>query len=157
MATCPKRLRVPMPFTDQLSFTDQPSTDARRRSRPRRPGLTVLSVALAAVLAVSACGSGADDEQAEAVASSDAAAGQQTTVDQESGDSATTNTTTAETATPETTTSDDTTSDSESEDPVEANFPMVEVLNVADGSTVQLADELAGGDKPILLWFWAPH
>ncbi len=36
-------------------------------------------------------------------------------------------------------------------------FPDLDTVDVADGSTVNLADELAGGDTPILLWFYAPH
>lgn len=38
-----------------------------------------------------------------------------------------------------------------------ANVPAVEVLDVADGSIINLADELAGEDRAILFWFWAPH
>ena len=38
------------------------------------------------------------------------------------------------------------------------NFPDLNTVNVADGSTVNLAaQELAGGDTPVLLWFYAPH
>lgn len=36
-------------------------------------------------------------------------------------------------------------------------FPDIDVLDVADGSTLNLAAELGGFDKPTLLWFWAPH
>lgn len=36
-------------------------------------------------------------------------------------------------------------------------FPDVDVVNVADSSTLNLAAELGGGDLPVLLWFWAPH
>ncbi len=36
-------------------------------------------------------------------------------------------------------------------------FPDLDTVNIVDGSTINLAAELAGGDKPILLWFWAPH
>ena len=36
-------------------------------------------------------------------------------------------------------------------------FPDIEVVNVADSSTLSLSQELAGGDLPVLLWFWAPH
>ncbi len=41
--------------------------------------------------------------------------------------------------------------------PVENFFPDLEVVDIADGSTLNLADELGGGDRPVLLWFWAPH
>lgn len=37
------------------------------------------------------------------------------------------------------------------------NVPAVEVLDIADGSVINLADELAGEDRAILFWFWAPH
>ncbi len=36
-------------------------------------------------------------------------------------------------------------------------FPNLDVLDIATGSTVNLSAELAGGDTPVLLWFWAPH
>ncbi len=36
-------------------------------------------------------------------------------------------------------------------------FPDIDVLDIADGSTVNLAAALGGFDKPTLLWFWAPH
>ena len=36
-------------------------------------------------------------------------------------------------------------------------FPDVDVVEIATGEPLNLADELAGGDRPILLWFWAPH
>jgi hypothetical protein len=40
--------------------------------------------------------------------------------------------------------------------PPEAALPDLEVVRVADGATVSLAD-LAEGDRPLLVWFWAPH
>lgn len=36
-------------------------------------------------------------------------------------------------------------------------FPDIDVLNIADGTTVNLAAELGGADKATLLWFFAPH
>ncbi len=36
-------------------------------------------------------------------------------------------------------------------------FPDIDVLDIANGSTVNLAAALGGFDKPTLLWFWAPH
>jgi len=36
-------------------------------------------------------------------------------------------------------------------------FPDIDVLNIADGSTVNLAAELGGADQATLLWFFAPH
>lgn len=35
-------------------------------------------------------------------------------------------------------------------------LPTVELLRVADGAPVGL-DQVADGDRPLLLWFWAPH
>ncbi len=40
--------------------------------------------------------------------------------------------------------------------PVENLFPDVDVVTVA-GAELNLSEELAGGDKAVLLWFWAPH
>jgi len=40
---------------------------------------------------------------------------------------------------------------------VENLFPDIDVVNIADSSTYNLAAELGGGDLPVLLWFWAPH
>ena len=37
------------------------------------------------------------------------------------------------------------------------SFPDLDTVTISDGATVNLADELAGGDTPILLWFFAPH
>lgn len=31
-----------------------------------------------------------------------------------------------------------------------------ELLNTADGSITSLAEQITG-DRPVLLWFWAPH
>ena len=41
--------------------------------------------------------------------------------------------------------------------PIDHLFPDLETVRVTDGATINLADELAGGDTPILLWFYAPH
>lgn len=41
--------------------------------------------------------------------------------------------------------------------PAENLFPDVDVLDIPTGETVNLKAELAGGDTPVLLWFWAPH
>lgn len=44
------------------------------------------------------------------------------------------------------------------EDAAEENlFPDLEVVDITEGSSLNLADELGGGDLPVLLWFWAPH
>ncbi|MEM7326779.1 MAG: hypothetical protein AAF531_27090 [Actinomycetota bacterium] len=36
-------------------------------------------------------------------------------------------------------------------------FPDLTTVNVKDGGSLNLATELAGGDTPVLLWFYAPH
>jgi len=45
----------------------------------------------------------------------------------------------------------------EEEEAVVNLFPDINVLNIADGATVNLAAELGGADKATLLWFFAPH
>jgi len=45
----------------------------------------------------------------------------------------------------------------EEEEAVVNLFPDIDVLNIADGATVNLAAELGGADKATLLWFFAPH
>ncbi len=40
--------------------------------------------------------------------------------------------------------------------PVVNLFPDVDVLNVLNSDTVNIADELGGTGKPTLLWFWGP-
>ncbi|MEM8925821.1 MAG: hypothetical protein AAGD35_20140 [Actinomycetota bacterium] len=42
-------------------------------------------------------------------------------------------------------------------EPAQNLFPDVDVALIADGSTVNLAEELGGGELPVLLWFFAPH
>ena len=37
-----------------------------------------------------------------------------------------------------------------------SDVTMIEVLDVADGSITTLADAV-DGDRPVLVWFWAPH
>ena len=39
---------------------------------------------------------------------------------------------------------------------VSADVPDLEMIDVATGSNVRLVS-LVTGDKPLLLWFWAPH
>ena len=37
-----------------------------------------------------------------------------------------------------------------------SDVTMIEVLDVTDGSITTLADTVTG-DRPVLVWFWAPH
>ena len=39
---------------------------------------------------------------------------------------------------------------------VSADVPDLEMIDVATGGSVRLVS-LVTGDKPLLLWFWAPH
>ncbi len=39
---------------------------------------------------------------------------------------------------------------------IASDLPMVNVVNLADGSELAL-NTLATGESPLLLWFWAPH
>jgi hypothetical protein len=36
-------------------------------------------------------------------------------------------------------------------------FPDIDVVEVSTGASLNLKQELSGGDRPVLLWFWAPH
>ena len=38
----------------------------------------------------------------------------------------------------------------------ESDLPSVDLINVATGATVNLAS-FAPSDRPVVLWFWAPH
>lgn len=112
-------------------------------------------VALAMALVAAACSSGSTDTTAtgasdtaatptETTDAAPAASSEPTESDEEAGEQAE--------AEPEET--------AESEGPapaIEHSFPDLETVTISDGATVNLADELAGGDTPILLWFFAPH
>ncbi len=66
----------------------------------------------------------------------------------------------AEGPTPAATAGDEGGESTESEGPAVATehfFPDLNTVNIADGTTLNLAEELAGGDTPVLLWFFAPH
>lgn len=40
--------------------------------------------------------------------------------------------------------------------PAGGNFPSLAVQRISDGAEVDIAAQLAGGDLPVLLWFWSP-
>ena len=42
-------------------------------------------------------------------------------------------------------------------DVAENLFPDIDVVEVSTGASLNLKQELSGGDRPVLLWFWAPH
>lgn len=113
----------------------------------RRQGLVVALAAM--VLIASACGGASSDTATADTGRSEPAAAPQTTAPPESSTSA------DPAGTPEAD-SGDPAAETES-DPGENLFPDVDVVNVSDGATINLAGELGGGDLPVLLWFWAPH
>lgn len=43
------------------------------------------------------------------------------------------------------------------EEDVRTVLPSVEVVALATGESVDLRSVDPGGDRPLLLWFWAPH
>jgi hypothetical protein len=53
-------------------------------------------------------------------------------------------------------TAGNTTSSEAAADPVENFFPDVDVIEIATGETVNM-QSLVAIDRPVLLWFWAPH
>ncbi len=115
---------------------ESPPTSRRPRGAPKLPAVLVASSLLAA-----ACG-----------AASDTAAGD---IDEAAQTSETEVTEAAGPAPPE---SAEAAPDSTAEAAVEEHlFPDLDTVKVSDGSTLNLATELAGGDKPVLFWFYAPH
>jgi hypothetical protein len=110
------------------------------RAAPRR-GLVAALLALA--LGLAACG---DDSTEASGATTETAAPAATAGDDAAGDQ-----------TDEATASTDGDASDQADVPGENLFPDVDVVDISDGSTVNLADELGGGTKPVLLWFWAPH
>ena len=115
--------------------------DMRLPVASRRRSIAVL---LAVALGAAACG--ATDESSAPTLATDAPAAEAPSTEG------------AETAPDEPVPADEPSEgESTSEVAAENLFPDVDVLNIADGSTVNLAAELGGGDKATLLWFWAPH
>ncbi|MEM9561872.1 MAG: hypothetical protein AAGA93_04600 [Actinomycetota bacterium] len=116
---------------------------------------------LALALVAAACGSGGDDAQTtESGASTESSVAAETPSTDESDGA-------ADAAEPSATEESDgaaaPSTDAEPEAEAEGPrlddhvFPDLETVNIVDGTTVNLADQLAGGDTPILLWFFAPH
>lgn len=105
--------------------------------------------ALALGLVASACGSGATSQTTAAEPDSDVTESSEASNQEES---------TADVEGPVADESEDAASaEEETAAPANHLFPDLNTVNIVDGSTLNLADELAGGDTPILLWFWAPH
>ncbi|MEL6981638.1 MAG: hypothetical protein AAFO29_04355 [Actinomycetota bacterium] len=107
--------------------------------------------ALALALVAAACSSGSTDTTATGSETASTAA----------------ETTEAAPATSESTESTESAASDDSAEPeaevegptpaIEHSFPDLDTVTIGDGATVNLADELAGGDTPVLLWFFAPH
>lgn len=117
------------------------SLDAARRLSQRHRASGVILLALAVTM--TACGSGGDT----AVDLADP-----TVATSSDPDSTTTTGPAAET----TSTPPDRTTES-TPVPPENVFADIDVIDVYTGEWVNLEAELAGGDTPVLLWFWAPH
>ena len=90
----------------------------------------VLALAVALVLSATACGSGDNNPESSSPAQTQAP---------------------ALTAAPAQTQAPESTAPAPTSD-----LPSVEMVNVTNGATVNLAS-FAPSDRPIVLWFWAPH
>jgi hypothetical protein len=125
------------------------SFDVARRPAWLRP----VAFLIALSLGVAACGSG-DGETSAAPTLAPAAEGN--APDSSEPDAASDEAGSTDSNVAEGTASEDS-ADAPAAEPAVNLFPDVDVLNVSDGSTINLAAELGGGDKATLLWFWAPH
>ncbi|MGI9595971.1 MAG: hypothetical protein ACR2QK_07410 [Acidimicrobiales bacterium] len=113
-------------------------------------------IAFALALLASACSSEstpitAASESSSSQTSSSDAGSSETSVEADAG---------AQGAGAESAGSDTPAEEQEAEGPAPADnhlFPDLTTVNISDGSTLNLAEELAGGDTPVLLWFYAPH
>lgn len=106
-----------------------------------------MGAALALLLTLSACGTGSDSATPSVGAGSEASTSDGGGSDSGGSDSAGSDEGGSDSASGE--------GDAEAAD--DHLFPSVEVLDVATGDPLNLAEELSGGDTPVLLWFWAPH
>lgn len=114
-------------------------------------------VALAATIALLAAACGSNPEPIDAAASEPVAATDQSTDEPTSGADSGSGPQEQDPA-PEV---DAATEEAETEGPSPAAtdhlFPDLNTVNIADGSSLNLAQQLAGGDTPVMLWFFAPH
>lgn len=118
----------------RLGADDDPIRSPRlRRSALARSGL---SAAVALALLTSACGGSEPDAAAGGAATTAVDAG--TTVGGDAGSTVVDADGGGEVAAP-------------------SLFPDVAVTDLANQAEINLAQTLAGGDTPVLLWFWAPH
>ncbi len=109
-----------------------------------RPRLLARSAALllGLTLGAAACGSSSDSPDTSAAGSSSEAISASSDGDANDGAS-----------------NDDASSDAAADAgaSTENLFPDVNVLSISDGATLNLSEELSGGDTAVLLWFFAPH
>lgn len=102
-------------------------------------------VVLAMALVAAACGSGSTDTTASGSASAGDAEPAESSVAPAATDAPTGS-------------ASEPAAEAEGPSPVAPHsFPDLDTVTIGDGATVNLADELAGGDTPVLLWFFAPH
>jgi len=123
-----------------------------------RSSLVATIVALG--LIASACGAAATESDTAASETSPSDAAAETTTDDSAADDSAADDSAAEAGAEDGSAAGDDATEGDAADDVAATenlFPDIDVVNIVDGSTVNLAQELGGGDKPVLLWFWAPH
>lgn len=102
-------------------------------------------------LVAAACGSGDPDTTASPTLATDAPAAEPEEATSDDADPA------SETEPDDGATSEDGEDSAAEAPPSEHLFPDIDVVDIPTGDTVNLAAQLAGGDTPVLLWFWAPH
>jgi len=137
-------------LTGLMDLRRSAGTRVSRRQRT----IHLLALGLTFALAAAACGSGdAGAPTAIAAVPADSSSDAADSADSDEAES----TPAADTADEAQDGSPDSDGTAEAAGPVENLFPDLNVLNVTDGSTVNLASTLIGGDKATLLWFWAPH
>ncbi len=114
-----------------------------------RPRLLARSAALllGLTLGAAACGSSSDSPDTSAAGSSSEAISASSDGDANDG------------ASNDGASNDDASSDAAADAgaSTENLFPDVNVLSISDGATLNLSEELSGGDTAVLLWFFAPH
>ena len=137
-------------------YSDVADLRPLRDGRARRLRLAVSGL-IAVALAAGGCGGGSATEGADAGSTSATAAGgadsSPTTAPAEAGAA-------TESQAPAEPGGDQSSGEGASANgaavAVSADVPDLEMVDVASGSNVRLAS-LVTGDKPLLLWFWAPH
>lgn len=113
-------------------------------------------VVLAMALVAAACGSGSADTTDAGSSTEPEATPAESSAAPADGDDADSAEPEADEAEPEAAGSEE--AEAEGPSPVGPHsFPDLDTVTISDGAPINLADELAGGDTPVLLWFFAPH